>query len=158
MYGLDLEARIKSLEDALKKQKTQNKKLSDTVSQLNQQIAKSNLLVGTGIRDQSAGVCVSGVCNIDESDLVFGEQISQGGFSVVYKGNWRSAHVAIKRIFDPVKNEELMSEINNEVLMLSILRHPNIVLLLGISQSDNISLVMEYPKGGTLFEVLHKYK
>ena len=42
--------------------------------------------------------------------------------------------------------------------MLSILRHPNVILLLGASlQLNNIVIVMEYSKS-SLFQLLHQSK
>lgn len=52
--------------------------------------------------------------------------------------------VAIKKIFDPRMTEELLAEIHNEIVMQSILRHPNIVLLMGlIPQTESIVIVFE---------------
>jgi hypothetical protein len=50
--------------------------------------------------------------------------------------------VAIKIIFDPVLTDDLVEEITNEVRMLSILRHPQIVLLMGVStKPPNMAIV-----------------
>jgi hypothetical protein len=40
--------------------------------------------------------------------------------------------VAIKKIFDPRLTDELLQEIQNEIVMTSILRHPNIAILMGV--------------------------
>jgi len=88
-----------------------------------------------------------------------GDQIGQGGFSVIRKGNWRGSEVAVKVIFDPVMTDELLSEITNEVRMLSILRHPNIVLLMGIATKiPNMAIVFENVPSGCLFNYLHMTK
>jgi len=45
-----------------------------------------------------------------------------------------------------------MDEINNEIEMLSILRHPNIVLLMAVStKPPNLIIATEYIGGGSLF-------
>lgn len=66
------------------------------------------------------------------SDIEIGEQIGQGGFSVIHKGFLNGTPVAVKKIFDPRLTEELLAEIQNEIIMQSILRHPNIALLMGV--------------------------
>lgn len=80
-----------------------------------------------------------------------------GGFSLVHKGRYRGCDVAIKKIFNPNITQELIDEINNEVNMLATLRHPNIILLMGIvSNSSNLHIVTDLVEGGDLFTHLHR--
>jgi len=67
--------------------------------------------------------------NIQEIDQ--GPKINQGGFSIIMRGKFRGTDVVIKKIFDPVITDDLMEEFRNEVEMLSSLRHPNVVLMMG---------------------------
>jgi serine/threonine protein kinase len=102
---------------------------------------------------------VAGVREITINDLEFGEQIGQGGFSVIHKGLLNGTPVAIKKIFDPRLTDELLAEIQNEIVMQSILRHPNIALLMGvIPQIPNIVIVFEHVAQGSLFNLLHMKK
>jgi serine/threonine protein kinase len=65
----------------------------------------------------------------------------------------------VKIIFDPVMTDDLLSEIENEVRMLSILRHPNIVLLMGVStKPPNMAIIFENVPAGCLFNYLHLTK
>ena len=50
-------------------------------------------------------------------DLEFGEQIGQGGFSVIHKGFLNGTQVEIKKIFDPSITDDLLAEIQNEIVM-----------------------------------------
>lgn len=50
-------------------------------------------------------------------DIEIGEQISQGGFSVIHKGTLNGTPVAFKKIFDPRLTDELLYEIYNEIVM-----------------------------------------
>lgn len=82
-----------------------------------------------------------------------------GGFSTIHKGRYCGIDVAVKKIFNPNINEELMSQINNELIMLSRYRHPNIVLLIGaITVPPTLCIVMDYCREGTLYDLLHKKK
>lgn len=93
---------------------------------------------------------------VTDSEIKLGKQIAQGGFSVIMEGQWRGTLVAVKKIFDPVITEELKEEMENEVLMLHYLRHPNIVLLMGVNPDiSNIMIVTELVPNGTLFDLLH---
>lgn len=86
-------------------------------------------------------------------------KISQGGFSIVQRGIFRGTEIAIKRIFDPVITEKLREEIDNEVSMLSKIRHPNIVMMMGYSSTvPNLFIIFEVMKKGSLFDILHKSK
>lgn len=89
-------------------------------------------------------------------DIEFGEQIGQGGFSVIHKGTLNGTPVAIKKIFDPRLTDELLSEIYNEIVMQSILRHPNVTLIMGvIPKIPNIVIVFEHMSQGSLYNLLH---
>ena len=102
---------------------------------------------------------VPGVREISADDLEFGEQIGQGGFSVIHKGMLNGTPVAIKKIFDPKITDELLAEIQNEIVMTAILRHPNIALLMGVAPKiPNIVIVSEYVDQGSLFNLLHMKK
>ena len=82
-----------------------------------------------------------------------------GGFSIVHKGFYKGTSVAVKKIFNPNITSEMMDEFNNEIDMLNRLRHPNIVLLMGVcSKPQNISIVTELLPGGSLYTLLHSSK
>lgn len=75
-----------------------------------------------------------------------------GGFSIVHKGIYKNTPVAVKKIFNPNVTTEMMEEFNNEIDMLNRLRHPNIVMLMGVcSKPNNISIITELLPGGSLF-------
>ncbi len=82
-----------------------------------------------------------------------------GGFSTIHRGRYCEMDVAVKKVFNPNINEELKSEFNNELVMLSRYRHPNIVMLVGaVTVPPTLCIVMEYCREGTLFDLLHKKK
>jgi serine/threonine protein kinase len=55
--------------------------------------------------------------------------------------------------------DDLLAEIENEVRMLSILRHPNIVLLMGVAtKPPNMAILFENVPVGCLFNYLHLSK
>ena len=101
---------------------------------------------------------VPGVREITLDDIEIGEQISQGGFSVIHKGTLNGTPVAIKKIFDPRLTDELLYEIYNEIVMQSILRHPNVALIMGVvPKIPNIVIVFEIMPG-SLYNLLHLKK
>ena len=52
-----------------------------------------------------------------------------------------------------------MDEISNEIEMLNRLRHPNIVLLMGIcSKPPNLCIITELLPRGSLYNLLHLSK
>ena len=102
---------------------------------------------------------VPGVREITLNDIQLGEKIAQGGFSVIHKGLLNGTPVAIKKIFDPRLTDELLQEIQNEIVMQSILRHPNIAILMGvIPKIPDIYIVFEHVSQGSLFDLLHMKK
>ena len=78
---------------------------------------------------------------------------------MIHKGLLNGTPVAIKKIFDPRLTDELLYEIYNEIVMQSILRHPNIALLMGvIPKIPNIVIAFELMSFGSLYNLLHLKK
>ncbi|PWA51487.1 serine/threonine/dual specificity protein kinase, catalytic domain-containing protein [Artemisia annua] len=86
--------------------------------------------------------------------------IGQGGFGKVYKGRIRSGSktiVAIKRLDS--SSAQGAPEFWAEVEMLSMLRHCNLVSLIGYcNDNKEMILVYEYMSNGTLEDHLHKLR
>jgi tRNA A-37 threonylcarbamoyl transferase component Bud32 len=100
---------------------------------------------------------LSGVTQVDYTEVTLGEIISQGGFSVVHKAQWKGARVAAKVIVDPVITADLRAEFENEIQMLNYLRHPNTVLLMAASfKPPHFTMISEFVPNGTLFDYLHR--
>lgn len=78
---------------------------------------------------------------------------------MIHKGTLNGTPVAIKKIFDPRLTDDLLAEIYNEIVMQSILRHPNVALLMGVMpQIPNIIIVFELMSEGSLYNILHLKK
>ena len=58
--------------------------------------------------------------NLIESKLEYDSNciISQGGFSIIYKGSYKGTTVAIKRLFDPSNSDDNKEEFLNEIRTL----------------------------------------
>ena len=69
-----------------------------------------------------------------------------------------NSEMVIKRIFvDESSGENEREEVTNEIKVLSMLNHPNIVSYYGSFHSDGlINVVMEYADGGSLFTHIQK--
>ncbi|KAM0846197.1 hypothetical protein ACQ4PT_055838 [Festuca glaucescens] len=74
-------------------------------------------------------------------------KIGEGGFGCVYKGSLRSTTVAIKLLHP--ESLQGQSEFNQEVAVLSRVRHPNLVTLIG-SCREAFGLVYEFLPNGSL--------
>uniref|UniRef100_A0A0D9UWI3 Protein kinase domain-containing protein n=1 Tax=Leersia perrieri TaxID=77586 RepID=A0A0D9UWI3_9ORYZ len=84
-------------------------------------------------------------------------ELGVGGFGTVYKGKLRDGStVAVKRLY---KNSyKSVEQFQNEVGILSRLRHPNLVTLYGCTSPTNshdLLLVYEFVPNGTLADHLH---
>jgi len=82
--------------------------------------------------------------------------IGTGGFGSVYKGSFigGTTYVAIKRA-NPM-SEQGVSEFETEILLLSQLRHHNLVSLLGYCNEDGeMILVYDFMANGSLHDNLH---
>ncbi|KAG5514816.1 hypothetical protein RHGRI_036012 [Rhododendron griersonianum] len=74
-------------------------------------------------------------------------KIGQGGYGLVYRGFLRHTQVAIKTLIS--QNMQGRSEFQQEVYILSKLRHPNLVTLIG-SCPDACTIIYEYLPNGSL--------
>ncbi|KAL8501580.1 hypothetical protein ACS0TY_020919 [Phlomoides rotata] len=84
----------------------------------------------------------------------FREVIGEGTFGAVYRGTLRRSgqNIAVKRL----NNAQGESKFRMEVMMLSLLRHPNLVDLIGYcSVGDHRLLVYEFMPLGSLQSKLH---
>uniref|UniRef100_A0A8D0L3E6 Mitogen-activated protein kinase kinase kinase n=1 Tax=Sphenodon punctatus TaxID=8508 RepID=A0A8D0L3E6_SPHPU len=97
------------------------------------------------------------LAEIDFQHLELQEIIGVGGFGKVYRATWQGYEVAVKAARqDP--DEDVMATAENvrqEAKLFSMLKHPNIIELHGVSlQEPNLCLVMEFARGGSLNRVL----
>ena len=86
----------------------------------------------------------------DEIDLVAG--IGQGGQGKVYRAVWRGMSVVVKAI---KKSHVALHDdlFENEIMVMSTLRHPNLVLFLGaVFNGPQKMLVTEYLEQGSLLD------
>ncbi|KAL6634887.1 hypothetical protein ACP70R_027558 [Stipagrostis hirtigluma subsp. patula] len=88
-------------------------------------------------------------CELEQATHGFEEalKIGEGGFGSVYKGFLRSTTVAIKLLHP--QSMQGQSEFNQEVAVLSRVRHPNLVTLIG-SCREAFGLVYEFLPNGSL--------
>lgn len=91
---------------------------------------------------------------IQLQDLTMGDKIGTGAHASVYKASWFGQDVAVKIL----KCNDTTAL--NEIALMEKLRHPNLVMLYGVSFNDdgNVSLVMELMPQGSLQAVLHDKK
>lgn len=92
---------------------------------------------------------------IDYSSLVFGEPVGTGGFGVVFKGEYRGADVAIKKLKSKAMNKTQLDEIAKESSVMIGLRHPNILLFMGVCMEPELAIVTEFMPRGSLHDIIH---
>ncbi|GAV84545.1 Pkinase domain-containing protein/WAK_assoc domain-containing protein [Cephalotus follicularis] len=83
-------------------------------------------------------------------------ELGDGGFGTVYYGELQDGRaIAVKRLFE--NNYKRVEQFDNEVEILTRLRHPNLVLLYGCTSrtSRELLLVYEYISNGTVADHLH---
>ena len=98
-----------------------------------------------------------GSWEIKVEDVQLGERIGIGTFGEVYRGLWKGTEVAVKRLIDQDLTEPLKREFLGEVSIMRRLRHPNVVLFMGvITATSNLAIVTEFLPRGSLFKLIHR--
>ncbi|KAL0483527.1 serine/threonine-protein kinase [Acrasis kona] len=93
---------------------------------------------------------------ISYNQLKFLNKISEGAFGVVFKGVYRETKVAIKQMKDEGYKQ---TQFNYEVGIMKEMRHPNIVLFMGVCRYNNYRLIIsELMEGGSLEDLIHNKK
>lgn len=88
-------------------------------------------------------------------ELEVGERIGGGGVGVIYRGYYKDQPVALKTLFDSRIGEDLKKEYMDELLVLSKVKHTNIVQFLGACMTPpNLCFVMEMCQA-SLFNLIH---
>jgi len=88
-------------------------------------------------------------------DIEVGDLIGGGGVGVIYKGWYKGEEVALKTLFDPRVDENLKKEYLDELLVMSRLKHSNVVSFLGACMTPpNLCFVMELCED-SVFQLLH---
>jgi serine/threonine protein kinase len=87
--------------------------------------------------------------------------IGLGATSEVYQGTYKGCDVSIKKIKYKELNDTPSKAYQNEVSVLTSIKHRNIVTLIGtmVEEKENLlCIVTEYCEGGTLYDLLNKKK
>ena len=95
---------------------------------------------------------------ITSADLEVHELISKGSSCQVYRGVWRDSEVAVKQFKTEYSSSpKEMQKFIKEMQILNQVRHPNLLLLMGIVlDQPSLCLVTEYVPYCSLFQALHK--
>ena len=94
---------------------------------------------------------------IKNSEVDMKEPIGIGGFGKVYRAIYKGEEVAVKVAKSTTFNSlKAVQDVIAEAEKFAHLAHPNICALVGVVLVKDVCLVMEYARGGTLSDVLHK--
>jgi hypothetical protein len=89
-------------------------------------------------------------------DITLIEKLGEGAFGVVSQGRWHYEDVAVKKLHLQQLSENALTEFKAEAAIMARLRSDYIVTLKGVTLTP-YALVMEYMRGGSLFQLLHSH-
>lgn len=94
---------------------------------------------------------------VDESQIELLGRISSGQFGDVFKGSWAGTDVAVKRMKcgTHAEKERIIQDFENEVELISTVRHPNICMVMGaIGEWPRLCIITELCHRGSLYQIL----
>eukprot|EP00755_Sulcionema_specki_P012905 Sspe_Gene.52591::Locus_29131_Transcript_1_1_Confidence_1.000_Length_868::g.52591::m.52591 len=95
--------------------------------------------------------------NSGDLEIDMGTVLGKGGFGVVYLGSYQATEVAVKMMFADRVDTDDINEWKREVSIMTRLRHPNILMLLGaVFEERKFAIVTEYCNKGTLRKVVRE--
>ncbi|KAM7414927.1 hypothetical protein PAMA_019647 [Pampus argenteus] len=85
-----------------------------------------------------------------------GHRLGEGGFGTVYKGVLNDKPVAVKKLnpMDDISLDELQHQFNQEVQTLKVLKHENLVDMVGFCDGQHRCLVYAFMANGSLLDRL----
>ncbi|KAJ9559368.1 hypothetical protein OSB04_013982 [Centaurea solstitialis] len=90
-------------------------------------------------------------------DLIIKEQIGQGSCGAVYHALWDGSDVAVKVFPTQEYPSDVIPSFRQEVHLMKKLRHPNILLFMGVVTSPHhLCIVTEFLPRGSLFGLLQQ--
>lgn len=90
---------------------------------------------------------------IVSNQITLGRRLGAGAFGEVYLGLYSGTLVAVKSLFDT--ETENGTSFQSEATILTLLRHPNIVLFMGVvTEPDKLWFITEYCARGSLHKLL----
>jgi hypothetical protein len=95
---------------------------------------------------------------IDYSELRLNPKpIGRGAFGVVFRGEWRGASVAVKKLMMYFDEKEVATFRAEAALMHAVNNHPHIVNFVGaVTRNGNFCLVTDFCKYGSVYDVMIK--
>lgn len=110
----------------------------------------------TAARGSSAGAPTVRLLNFAYIHLDRTKMLGSGSFSKVYMGKYRTRKCAIKLVFTLDLTREIIRRVAAEAQLLSSIRHPNIVEILGVSVlPPSVCLLLELCAYGSLADIIH---
>ena len=104
------------------------RKKTEKITELNETLLRKDLEVSNYNSTELQKI------DIDENDLVLEEEIGRGSFATVYKGKWlQTTIVVIKKCKFIDLLDDPLKDFLNEAVLLSSLRHPNIIQFYGFT-------------------------
>ena len=95
---------------------------------------------------------------VDPKSIVRKQLIGHGSFGEVYIGTYLGSPCAIKTMLPRLQQQsKLVKQFTDEIMLMSTLRHPNVVMFLGANiKVPHLYMVLEYCDHGCLHDFLKR--
>jgi tRNA A-37 threonylcarbamoyl transferase component Bud32 len=88
-------------------------------------------------------------------EITIQKKLNEGAFGEVFQGHWHYEDVAVKKLHLQHLSDDALKAFKDEATIMARLHSDYIVTLKGVCLTP-YALVMEYMRGGSLFDLLHR--
>ena len=131
------EEKMSQVERQLKNKEQENEELDQYMKELKEHYEDDNNAL------EKKNSELTSFWEVDKKDLdVASNEIGSGGWGIVYKGKFKGVTVAVKKLYPHIVSEYNEKLVRREIMILSQVRHPNILLFMGAVMKGESSYII----------------
>jgi len=154
-----IQAELQFFEETIKKKQKEEVEKRDDLKKKEEKLSVIQEEISKKLENQGESELANSIFITNLDNLIIMEEVGKGSFGSVYKASWRGDLVAAKKLKCKIEDVSLIQSFQKETLLLSKMRHPNIVMLMAAScRAPELIIITELMKSDLSILVQSKEK